>query len=125
MTPRQRILVVERLAWLRESIGEVLIKGGYLPCLAASKRDALRQATRCRPAAVLVGAALEDGTGGQVITELCRLEIYAPVVGLSGREDTTALFHNAGVVAIVKKPFTSAELLAAVRAALEIPKIKP
>jgi len=116
---RTRVLIVEDEPALVRALRIDLRARGYEVLTAASGRDALDQAARRPPDAVLLDLGLPDGDGTDVIRQL-RGWSAAPVIVLSGRasaqDKISAL--DAGADDYVTKPFSMEELLARLRAAL-------
>jgi two-component system KDP operon response regulator KdpE len=92
---------------------------GYAVTAAVTGREALAEARRQLPDAVLLDLGLPDLDGGEVIREL-RTWSTAPVIVLSGRTGIADKIGalDAGADDYVTKPFSMAELLARLRAAL-------
>jgi two-component system, OmpR family, KDP operon response regulator KdpE len=114
-----RILVVEDDVTLSGVIATLLEAHGYRVVQAATVQRAQIEARSHQPDLVLLDLGLPDGSGLDVVREL-RGYSGVPVVVLSARhleaEKIRAL--DAGVDDYVTKPFSAAELLARVRAAL-------
>jgi two-component system KDP operon response regulator KdpE len=117
--PGQRILIVEDEPALLRALRIDLRARGYAVATAATGRDALDQASREPPDAVLLDLGLPDTDGIEVIGRL-RAWSSVPIIVLSGR--TTAQDKigalDAGADDYVLKPFAMDELLARLRAAL-------
>ncbi len=115
----QRILIVEDEPALLRALRIDLRARGYDVATAATGRDALGQAIREPPDAVLLDLGLPDTDGIEVIGAL-RASSSVPIIVLSGR--TTAQDKigalDAGADDYVIKPFAMDELLARLRAAL-------
>ena len=115
----KRILIVEDEPALLRALRINLRARGYDVATAPTGRDALAEAERRPPDAVLLDLGLPDLDGTQVIRRL-RGWSTAPVIVLSGRagpgDKIGAL--DAGADDYVTKPFSMEELLARLRAAL-------
>jgi len=115
----QRILIVEDSPALLRALRINLRARGYEVATAPTGRDALAEAQRRPPDAVLLDLGLPDLDGTEVIRQL-RSWSNAPVIVLSGRagpgDKIGAL--DAGADDYVTKPFSMEELLARLRAAL-------
>jgi len=115
----QRILIVEDSPALLRALRINLRARGYEVATAPTGRDALAEAQRRPPDAVLLDLGLPDLDGTEVIRQL-RSWSNAPVIVLSGRagpgDKIGAL--DAGADDYVTKPFGMDELLARLRAAL-------
>ena len=115
----QRILIVEDEPALLRALRINLRARGYDVATAPTGLQALAEAQRRPPDAVLLDLGLPDLDGTQVIRQL-RAWSAAPVIVLSGRagpgDKIGAL--DAGADDYVTKPFSMEELLARLRAAL-------
>jgi two-component system KDP operon response regulator KdpE len=118
-TAAPRVLIVEDEPALLRALRINLRARGYETLLAGSGREALTEAGRHPPDAVLLDLGLPDLDGTEVIARL-RAWSRAPVIVLSGRAgsgDKIAAL-DAGADDYVTKPFSMGELLARLRAAL-------
>ena len=115
----KRILIVEDEPALLRALRINLRARGYDVATAPTGRDALAEAQRRPPDAVLLDLGLPDLDGTQVVRQL-RTWSTVPVIVLSGRagpgDKIGAL--DAGADDYVTKPFSMEELLARLRAAL-------
>jgi two-component system, OmpR family, KDP operon response regulator KdpE len=114
-----RVLIVEDEPALLRALRINLRARGYEVAVAPRGRDALAEAERHPPDAVLLDLGLPDLDGTDVIRKLrgwCR----APVIVLSGRAGSADKIDalDAGADDYVTKPFDMEELLARLRAAL-------
>jgi two-component system, OmpR family, KDP operon response regulator KdpE len=114
-----RVLIVEDEPALLRALRINLRARGYVVATAAAGREALAEARRHPPDAVLLDLGLPDLDGGEVIREL-RGWSRAPVIVLSGRAGSGDKIGalDAGADDYVTKPFDMEELLARLRAAL-------
>ena len=114
-----RVLIVEDEPALLRALHITLRARGYEVTTASAGEEALVEAARRPPNAVLLDLGLPDLDGTEVIRQL-RSWSAAPVIVLSGRagsgEKIGAL--DAGADDYVTKPFSMEELLARLRAAL-------
>ena len=114
-----RVLIVEDEPALLRALRIDLRARGYEVHTAARGQEALDQAARWPPDAVLLDLGLPDRDGTEVIREL-REWSDVPVIVLSGRsaaQDKIGAL-DAGADDYVTKPFAMDELLARLRAAL-------
>jgi two-component system, OmpR family, KDP operon response regulator KdpE len=118
-TRPDRVLIVEDEPALLRALRIDLRARGYEVMTAARGRDALDQAARRPPDAVLLDLGLPDTDGTEVIREL-RSWSMAPVIVLSGRTSAQDKIGalDAGADDYVTKPFSMDELVARLRAAL-------
>jgi len=114
-----RILIVEDEPALLRALRINLRARGYEVAAAPTGREALAEASRQPPDAVLLDLGLPDLDGAEVIREL-RGWSAAPVIVISGRASSGDKIGalDAGADDYVIKPFNMAELLARLRAAL-------
>jgi len=114
-----RVLIVEDEPALLRALRINLRARGYDVATASAGREALAEARRRPPDAVLLDLGLPDTDGGQVIREL-RGWSRVPVIVLSGRAGSGDKIGalDAGADDYVTKPFDMEELLARLRAAL-------
>jgi two-component system, OmpR family, KDP operon response regulator KdpE len=114
-----RILIVEDEPALLRALQINLRARGYEVTTSAAGQDALVEAARRPPDAVLLDLGLPDLDGTQVIREL-RSWSAVPVIVLSGRAGSGDKIGalDAGADDYVTKPFSMEELMARLRAAL-------
>jgi two-component system, OmpR family, KDP operon response regulator KdpE len=113
------VLIIEDEPSLLRALRINLEARGYRVGAAASGRAGLAQATQRPPDAVLLDLGLPDMDGTEVIGTL-REWSRAPVIVLSGRAGSGDKIGalDAGADDYVTKPFSMAELMARLRAAL-------
>jgi two-component system KDP operon response regulator KdpE len=114
-----RILIVEDEPALLRALQINLRARGYEVTTSTAGQDALVEAARRPPDAVLLDLGLPDLDGTEVIREL-RNWSAVPVIVLSGRAGSSDKIGalDAGADDYVTKPFSMAELMARLRAAL-------
>jgi len=114
-----RILIVEDEPALRRALEINLRARGYAVATASTGHEALAEAARRPPDAVLLDLGLPDADGTEVIRDL-RERSAAPVIVLSGRTGSGDKIGalDAGADDYVTKPFSMEELLARLRAGL-------
>jgi two-component system, OmpR family, KDP operon response regulator KdpE len=111
------VLVIDDEVQMRRLLRTCLERSGYEVAEAASGEDGLWEATRCQPSAVLLDLALPDMDGLAVLKRI-REWSQVPILIISVRgdeEEKVALLDN-GANDYVTKPFSTAELLARLRA---------
>ena len=117
--PQARVLVVDDEPAMRRALRINLRVRKYDVTAATTGQEALTEASRRPPDAVILDLGLPDMDGIEVIRRL-RGWSHAPVIVLSGRAgpgDKIAAL-DAGADDYVTKPFSMEELLARLRAAL-------
>jgi two-component system KDP operon response regulator KdpE len=114
-----QILVIEDDASIREVLQALLGSGGFRVIEAATAARADIEARAHKPDLLLVDLGLPDGDGLTVIRNV-RSWSPVPIVVLSARtmEEQKIAALDAGADDYITKPFSAAELLARVRAAL-------
>jgi len=116
---RPTILLVEDERSIAEPIASALEREGFEPVIAASAKAALELFHRHDPTLVLLDIALPDGDGREVCREL-RRESAVPIIMLTARgtETDRVVGLELGADDYVVKPFSSAEVIARIRAVL-------
>jgi two-component system KDP operon response regulator KdpE len=114
-----QILIIEDDASIREVLQALLGSVGFRVIEAATAARADIEARAHRPDLLLVDLGLPDGDGLSVIRSV-RSWSPVPIIVLSARtmEEQKILALDAGADDYIAKPFSAAELLARVRAAL-------
>jgi two-component system KDP operon response regulator KdpE len=114
-----RVLIVEDEPALLRAMQITLRARGYEVSTTSAGQDALIEAARRPPDAVLLDLGLPDIDGSEVIRQL-RGWSAAPVIVISGRAGSGDKINalDAGADDYVTKPFSMEELLARLRAAL-------
>jgi len=123
---RPRILFVEDEPSIAEPFASALRRNGFEPELVGTAAGALSAARRAPPDLVLLDLNLPDGDGRDVCRAL-RADSDVPIVMLTARgtelDRVTGL--ELGADDYVVKPFSSAEVVARIRAVLRRPRHRP
>lgn len=116
---RPTILLVEDERSIAEPFAGALAREGFEPVIAGTARAALDLFHRHDPQLVLLDIALPDGDGREVCREL-RRESSVPIIMLTARgtETDRVVGLEIGADDYVVKPFSSAEVIARIRAVL-------
>jgi DNA-binding response OmpR family regulator len=116
---RPTILLVEDERSIAEPFAGALTREGFEPVIAGTARAALELFRRHDPQLVLLDIALPDGDGREVCREL-RRESAVPIIMLTARgtETDRVVGLELGADDYVVKPFSSAEVIARIRAVL-------
>ena len=116
---RPTILLVEDERSIAEPFAGALSREGFEPVIAGTARTALELFHRHDPQLVLLDIALPDGDGREVCREL-RRESAVPIIMLTARgtETDRVVGLELGADDYVVKPFSSAEVIARIRAVL-------
>ena len=119
MAERTRILFVEDELSISQPFAKALTREGFEAVTAATAAEALELADRIEPDLVLLDLNLPDGDGRDVCRELQRKH-DVPVVMLTARgsELDRVVGLELGADDYVVKPFSSAEVIARIRAVL-------
>jgi PAS domain S-box-containing protein len=118
---RERILLVEDEAAVREITRELLEASGYTVLVASGAQQALALAAEasCPPDLLLSDIVLPGLSGPQLAERLCASEPGLRVLFISGYAAETLGTHLPAGVDLLPKPFTRAALLRRVREALD------
>ena len=116
---KEKILIVEDEAGIRNFIATILTTNGYDPILAASGADAISMISSHCPDLLLLDLGLPDMDGMEILRAV-RSWSNVPVVVISARnherDKVDAL--DAGADDYITKPFGASELLARIRTAI-------
>jgi two-component system, OmpR family, KDP operon response regulator KdpE len=125
-TSGQQLLLVEAEAPTRRLLHTLFRSSGYQVALAASGDEALEQAARVTPDAIVLDLKLPDVNGLGLCREL-REWSNAPIIVLSddAAEQIKIQALDLGADDYVTKPFGNDELLARIRAALRRARSEP
>lgn len=116
----QRLLIIEDEFAMRTALTDCLTAAGYRVLAAADGEAGLARAVSDKPDLILLDVMMPKLDGFGLCTELRRLEIPTPVLMLTAKgqvEDRVAGL-DAGADDYLVKPFSTAELVARVRALL-------
>ena len=116
------ILLVDDEAAVREVARQALEEFGYRVMVSGTGAEAIRwfRASRGEIRLVITDLMMPEMDGPTLIAALRQLDPAVGIVGITGVADagTAASLKDAGLTAIVAKPFTIGELLGAIRQAL-------
>ena len=127
---RETILLAEDDPQTREVTRRILVKRGYTVLEASGGSDALHLAkTHPEPIHLVVSDMMMPGMrGGELAVQLSKLRPKTAFLLMSGYTGPDMLRRNGAngnTLAFLEKPFTSANLLAAVRKALDSVPLSP
>jgi two-component system nitrogen regulation response regulator NtrX len=105
-----RVLVIERVASVREALALVLEMDGHTAATAAGAEEALVRAMIWRPDVVLADADMHDLSLGSFCTALRALDPAIAVVVTSMRPAGCTNVSACPDATFLEKPFTPAEL---------------
>lgn len=114
-----RVLVVDDDLHIRRLLQSTLSRGRYETAEATTAAEALEQAAKLRPDAILLDLGLPDRDGLEII-HLLRRQSSVPILVISARDatDQKVAALDLGADDYVTKPFDSDEVLARLRASL-------
>ena len=117
---RGRILIVDDEPKLVRLVREILLATGYEGITAASGQQAIEMVALEQPDLVLLDIMLPDGMDGYDVAHRLREFSDIPIIMLTAKIRETDMLHgfDCGVDDYIKKPFSSKELLARMRAVL-------
>ncbi len=118
---RGTVLVVDDEPTIRDVVSRYLVRAGYDTIVAATGRDALRQAGEGCPDVVVLDLMLPDVDGLEVMRRLRQLDRSRTAIVLltaRGEESDRVIGLRLGADDYVVKPFSPAELVARVDAML-------
>lgn len=126
METKQRILVVDDEADVRDVIELYLERAGYLVDTASDGETALAMVTRCQPDLIVLDLMMPK-IGGLELTRLVREHWNIPIIMLTSRdEECDRVFGlDLGADDYVTKPFSPREVAARVKAVLRRGTGKP
>ncbi len=126
MMSRKRVLLVEDERSIAEPLSDALKREGFEVHVAGSAAAGLEMFSAQPPDLVLLDVMLPDGDGRDVLREI-RQRSRTPVVMLTarGEEMDRVLGLELGADDYVTKPFSSAELVARMRAVLRRSSAEP
>jgi len=121
MSGLARVLIVDDEEQIRRFLDISLRAAGYETLQAATGHEALQVYGNKQPELVLLDLGLPDITGYEVI-RLLRARAQVPIIVLSvrGADADKVAALDAGANDYVQKPFSTAELLARIRACLRV-----
>lgn len=121
---KDRILLVDDEAQIRDMLGQALTANGYKVTGAASAAEALAAARGSPPDLIISDLQLEDTDGLKMIAELKALLPDKPVILLTGVLFDTAVVRDvlsSKVASYLPKTSSLAKILETVRRLLELP----
>lgn len=123
MEPVARLLIVEDLASLAETLRRAMSAHAREITVAPSLQAARRALSVQPPDAVLLDVSLPDGSGLELLDSLRALTPWPRVIAMSGTASPEETFRlaQAGVRAYLPKPIQLDQLEAAWRRAREVP----
>ena len=113
------ILLVEDESAIAQPFARILTREGFVPTIAPTAADALRAFAADPPDLVLLDLTLPDGDGRDVARDI-RAHSRVPIIMLTARgtETDRVVGLELGADDYVVKPFSSAEVIARIRAVL-------
>lgn len=121
----ERILIVDDDADLRETTAQMLADHGYRVRVAGSGAQALEGMVEWPPDLLVLDFAMPGMSGAEVAKEVRMNWPQLPILFLSGHADLEALEAAAAGAQMLRKPFRTGDLFAAVRRCLPIATAPP
>jgi len=117
------ILLVEDDALLRDALHKTLVRAGYEVEGASGGTEALKAFRRQAHDLVITDIVMLDGEGLHMIRALRKIDAHVRIIAMSGGglgkpDDYLNLAGKLGATTVLAKPFSVAEVLAAVAAVL-------
>lgn len=124
MPTRSYVAVIDDDASVCRSLGRLLQSAGLNPITYRSAEDFLDDQMRVPFACLVVDVQLEGMTGVELSRRLTACQIRTPVIYITALDDPQVREEalNAGGMAFFRKTDPGAEILAAIRQALEQPR---
>jgi CheY-like chemotaxis protein len=116
---REKLLVVDDDADVREVVSGVLAELGYELHEASRGEDALAMLPDLSPDLLIIDFAMPGLNGADVVMAAREHNAALKVLFMSGFADSNALIAAVGSAALLRKPFRPGELAAAVQTALQ------
>lgn len=118
-----RVLVVEDDASVRKLVLFALGRAGFEAVGASNGREAMAHLRERPPAAIVCDLFMPDVSGLELIPDLLAEFGPVPIVAVSGggydsSVDALAVAERLGARSVLRKPFSAAQVVAAVRAVL-------
>lgn len=116
-----KVLVVDDKQMMRDSVGAILQRAGYVVVVASGGEDALAKAAKHHPAVVVTDLKMPGMTGLELLSHLRELDAELPVVLMTAYgtvADAVRAMHD-GAFDFVQKPFEGDQLVMVVRRAVE------
>jgi CheY-like chemotaxis protein len=116
-----RILVIDDEAQLRQVLERMLKGAGHEVIVAGNGDEGLKEFQRTAPDLVITDIFMPERDGFETIIHLRKLNPKIPVIAISGKPAGRVMLSVAeklGTTAVLEKPFTLEQLLAAVGKAL-------
>lgn len=116
-----KVLVIDDIDDARDTIREMLERGGYEVLEASNGKEGLTMIEQHAPDAVVTDILMPEMEGIETIRSIVRTNPELPVIAITAYMDTPYLevALKLGAVGGLNKPFKQTELLLAVQNALE------
>ncbi|HEX7010495.1 MAG TPA: sigma-54 dependent transcriptional regulator [Phycisphaeraceae bacterium] len=116
-----KVLVVDDKQMMRDSVGAILQRAGYVVVAAADGNTAMELVTRHRPAAVVTDLKMPEMDGLELLTRLRQADDQLPVILMTayGTVGDAVRAMKQGAFDFIQKPFEGDQLVMVVRRAVE------
>lgn len=123
----QVIVLVDDSSAARNAVCNVLEAYGYTVLSASDGRSALAlcEGLNAPPDLLLIDLGMPDVGGAEVVQELARVHALSRVLLMSGHTDDETTDHMLQSCDVIRKPFTSGQLVRRVRDVLKAPSLAP
>jgi CheY-like chemotaxis protein len=116
-----KILVIDDDPGFRTLLERMLRSAGHEVIVAADGAEGLQKLGNATPHLVITDLYMPKMDGVEMIGHLRRFNPHIPVIAISGKSSSSGMLsvaQNLGAVAMLEKPFSMQDLLAAVHKAL-------
>jgi len=116
-----KVLVVDDKQMMRDSVGAILQRAGYVVVVANSGADALQKMSRHQPQAVVTDLKMPEMTGLELLPRLREIDDQLPVILMTayGSVGDAVQAMKDGAFDFVQKPFEGDQLVMVVRRAIQ------
>ncbi|MCC5828250.1 MAG: sigma-54-dependent Fis family transcriptional regulator [Phycisphaeraceae bacterium] len=117
----QKILVVDDKPMMRDSVGAMLQRAGWMVIAAGDGASAIRQHAKHQPVAVITDLKMPEMDGLQLLSRLREIDRDLPVVLMTayGSIETAVEAMREGAFDFIQKPFDGKQLISVINRAVE------
>lgn len=115
------VFVLDDDALVRATLSHLMSTAGYEVTFCANHDALLALCRETTPACILLDLVLPGASGVNVLKELRRFQVFAPILMISGQADIDSAVSamKEGAFDFVEKPFRGPDLLSRVKAAID------
>ncbi len=116
-----KIMVIDDIAEARNTVSKILMRNGHDVVEAHNGREALKKLNSYIPELIISDILMPEMEGLETIQEILKIHPTVPIITITGSIDSPYLqvALKLGAVTGLYKPFNQADLLAAVKKALQ------